>query len=585
MIHLRIIDDMSTKKQSTITKRFDQANSGRDFSVYTWRMDAALEAKARSILPYFGDIQEGDVIVDAGSGTGALAELVAKTFQESRPMVIALDISHELQERAREDRCLTKLVLGDASRRHFPDNTIAVKYFSTVLHEIFSFGGRYPALKRTLETTYDELIPGGRIIIRDFARAPHGDPVYMRFVEDRDASLSGLSSSGSFDYDRLSPSALLERFQKEFGGGNVFTYSKTSILGKMYYVIDPEWAHEFYLRKDYTGNWRQEIREQYSYWTLHEARVALENAGFVNVKVIPDPNEYILKNRLRGKVELYWRLGSELRSVDFPPTHMIVYGEKPLSKRQRFHKTSYVFPAIVDYTGLAASVIVDVKQHTVVCGTRQFRVTRDEPLVGDKKRIYYVEGEQRCVLKVIRPDVYNLHNAFKSMFQIVERQHVLKAYGVNHMTILDYDHDGPPYRFVVQEAFPEEAICAADLIVNNTLTGSDIRQIAEVVNSFETQKEWQLDMNPFSWFRAPSSNSQATVMVYVAGKVYRYDERWRFWNIGLPQWTDSRYIQEASEFTAAIPKQKDVRRQQDLWRSHPEKLGLWLRYLDGAVVV
>jgi len=41
-----------------------------------------------------------------------------------------------------------------------------------------------------------------------------------------------------------------------------------------------------------------------------------------------DPNEYILTNRLRGKIGLYVMGGSgNLEQIDFPTTHMLVAGD------------------------------------------------------------------------------------------------------------------------------------------------------------------------------------------------------------------------------------------------------------------
>ncbi len=573
---------MSVAIKGTTKKRFQEANHGRDYSVYAWRMDAALESKARSLLPYFGDIQENDVIVDAGSGTGALAELIAFTFREVRPRVFGLDLSHELHERAQAEQRLTKLVFGDASRKQFPDHSVAVKYFSTSLHEIFSFCGRYRALKRTLDSTLHELIPGGRIIIRDFAKAPHGPRVYMKLRENVKSTVKqAKQSSGYIDYNTLSVSALLHRFQKEFSGGNAFTFSKTLIRGEVYYVIEPEWAHEFYLRKDYTGNWRQEIKEQYTYWTLHEARIALEQAGFVNVKVIPDPNEYILTNRLRGKVALYWRVGNELREVDFPPTHMIVYGEKPRSSRRTTQQTS-VDQLLTNYEKLVDSCEVDQVAKVIMVGKKRFAWDGSPPLIGDKKFVYRLAGNRtrRRVLKVARRDAYNLHNVFKSMYQVIERQWVLKEYRVPHMSVLDFDREGPPYRFVIQEALPPDAVCAADLIKSGELGEIDIRQIAEIVNAFERKREWQLDMNPFGWFRTSERAARVSRMVYVTGKVYRYDEMWGFLSVGLLQWIDPVFVQNAHKFTAEIPNHRFQQSFLKEWeRGDSDRLQVWKRYL------
>lgn len=320
-------DSDITYDAKKIRKDFETANEHRDYSIYTRLMDAAVEAKARSLFPHF-NVKKGDIIVDAGSGTGALTKLVLRTFPDAK--VFALDISKELQKRMNKGESHIKIVFGDAAEQNFLDNSVAVKYYSTSGHEIESFGGR-GRMRMAIENTFQELKPGGRVVIRDFAKPSGVNPVYMKILSRVGVdSIPQDVNSENIDYNVLSTRALFDRFQKEFGGGSAFHYERVVIDGEEYFKIDQEWAHEFYLRKDYTANWRQEIKEKYTYWTMEEARQTLNDIGYVNVRVIPDPNEYILNNRLEGKIALYELVdGGRLRLVQFPPTHMVIVGEKP----------------------------------------------------------------------------------------------------------------------------------------------------------------------------------------------------------------------------------------------------------------
>ena len=99
-------------------ERFVVANEHRDYTIYTKSMDAALEAKAGSIFPFFGEVPEGATIVDIGSGTGKLAELAARNFHSAK--VFALDYSHELLEMAGDDRTFIKPVLVTQLNKIFP---------------------------------------------------------------------------------------------------------------------------------------------------------------------------------------------------------------------------------------------------------------------------------------------------------------------------------------------------------------------------------------------------------------------------------------------------------------------------------
>lgn len=560
-----------------LRKQFEAANEHRDFSIYTRAMDAALEAKAQSIFPHF-NIEEGDVIVDAGSGTGALAELVAREFRGAR--VYALDISHELQERAEEEKALTHLVYGDAADRNFPENSVKVKYYSTSGHEIESFGGA-GGMRRAMEHSFAELEPGGRVIIRDFAKPSRAEPIFMKIISNVGLKEVPMGiKDEDIDYSVLSTGALLNRFQKEFRGGGAFSVERVEVEGERYIKIDPEWAHEFYLRKDYTANWRQEIKEKYTYWTPEQAKRILEGIGYVNVRVIPDPNEFILQNRLEGKIALY-EMGEDgkLARIPFPMTHMVVIGEKPLSIAQK--EKAKENPWEADYKKVFSSIEFDEKRGVVRIGKKEFEVDRAKPIVGTKKIIFGLQGEPLRVLKIARADTRNDHNVFTSMFQIVERQDVLRRYKTPHLKIVEHDSGGPPFRYVVQEAVPKGAISAADLIRKGMFGEEDIKQMARVVNAYEKGKEWQLDTNPFSWFRVQKGGG--TEMVYVSGKVYRYDEQWEFKKVGLLQWVDPQYVKQGQNFSAAIPVLKSYEKLRTQWEKGGGVIDWWKKYLDWRI--
>jgi ubiquinone/menaquinone biosynthesis C-methylase UbiE len=558
-----------------IREAFNAANENRDYSIYTQAMDAALEAKAQSLFPLF-TIDEGDVIVDAGSGTGALAELAAKEFRGAH--VYALDLSHELQVRADETRALTKLVYGDASKKVFPENSVKVKYYSTSGHEIESFGGA-GRMREAIENTFQELVPGGRIIIRDFAKPSIEGPVLMRIHSQvGEPAVPAGTPPEAIDYNALSTRALLDRFKEEFRGGGVVTFTTKLVEGVEYVSIDPEWAHEFYLRKDYTANWRQEIKEKYTYWKAEEAEAHLAAAGYVHVRVIPDPNQYILKNRLEGKISLYQQKAGELQAIPFPPTHFIIVGEKPLTPGEKIGASPRL-PEAVDYRALLSSISIDREHKSVRIGEDEFLIESAKPQVGSKKWTFKLQG-RREVLKIVRPDTHSHHNVFKSFSQVIDREHILDSYGVPHMRITGRDPAGPPYRYYTQE-MAEHAVSVADLVRTHSLEAEDIRQIAAIINKFEKGKVWQLDTNPHNWFRVAHPDGTSS-LTYVDGKVYRYDEKWEFKRVGLLQWVDPSFIQRGAELSAAIPQEKEVAEFHERWKQD-EALALWRSELDSDI--
>ncbi|HEU0051002.1 MAG TPA: methyltransferase domain-containing protein, partial [Patescibacteria group bacterium] len=370
-----------------LKEQFREANEKRDYSVYTWLMDAALEAKAKSIFPYI-DAEEGDVIVDAGSGTGALAELAARAFRGTE--VYALDISHELRTRAQEKQALIHLAYGDASEQVFPENSVKVKYYSTSGHEIESFGGA-GRMRAAMESTWRELVPGGRVIVRDFAKPSFSGPVYLQILSQVGLPHAPADASPEMiDYNKLSTSALLERFQHEFGGGGRFTYENVLIGGVHYFKMSAEWAHEFYLRKDYTGNWHQEIQEKYTYWSPEEARALLEELGYEHVQVIPDPNDWIIKNRLEGRVALFSKKGKTLIPMPFPPTHMIVVGDKPKEKISESRNRAPL--PEVNYRTVLSRIQIHPAEQRLTIDDRTFALADVPPFRGQKKIGYVLSG-------------------------------------------------------------------------------------------------------------------------------------------------------------------------------------------------
>jgi len=570
----------NTRSAATLAliRNFEEANRSRDFSTYNWRMDAALEAKARTIFRFFPDIITRDVIVDAGSGTGALGELAAQTFPHSK--VKLLDISHELREHAGQERVFGELVFGDAAEQNFPDNSVKVKYYSTSGHEVESFGGA-GRMKTAVENSFRELTPGGRLLVRDFAKPSIKGPVYMKLADIGGTDVPADMNPNDIDYSKLSQMALFKRFHQEFRGGNAFDYEQVNIGGEEYIKLDAEWAHEFYLRKDYTGNWRNEIKEKYTYWDPQQAAAILKNAGYVNVRVEPELNEYIYNNRLKDKVRLFQITDSgRLKQIDIPSTHMVVTGDKPENAAAAAVETREAYPKGIDYKKLLSSVSYDRERDEVRVGETKFKVA-GPPLIGSKKLIFRLANSPGQVLKVVRGDTFNDHNAFKSLFQSVARQKVLDELGVQHLRVVESDSAGPPYRYIIQEAAPQSAVSAADLIKQGGLTETDIKQMAEIVNKSEKGKQWQLDTNPFSWYRLPDGD--ATKMVYASAKVYHYDENWRFARVGLPQWLNPEYVKAGQNFSAVIPKLADLKHLDDVWHNRSPEAVWWKKYLDPSL--
>lgn len=547
------------------------SETGRDLTIYSELMDAALKAKAASIMPYFGDVSDRSIIVDVGSGTGQLAEYISRELRSSN--IYAVDFSHDMLALASNNLSKINLVHDDATKLDkIPNESTDIIYHGTVGHEIQTFRG-LSGLDESLQASYRCLKPGGREIWRDFIKPPEGEVYLEILTNDGVNTIEEATQNGFLDYSLLSTKALFECFYRQFKGGNAFVYENVTENGHNLIKLPAQYAQEFILRKDYTANWRQEIEEEYTYWTQDETRLAFEKTGFTKIEVINDDNEYIRNNRLRGKIALYINDGSGLKPVEFP-THMVVVGYK---EQTATIKTEDNKIKPVDFPSLLNSI--KIKDDSIKIDHQEF--PRGELLGrGQHKEVYLLDdGKNDKVIKIVRKDMTTFYSAFSSLQQSVERQYILENFGVKYMKIYDYDRNGPPYRFLIQEKIPKGSICASELIISGELKEENIAQMAQIVNAFENSKQWQIDTNPFNWYR--TNKDGKSEMVYIGGTVYRYNENWSFDKVGLLQWVDPRYVESSQNQSAKIPNQTEVQDFAKRWHKLDTKYAnWWKKYLS-----
>ena len=574
--------------ESNQPTEMERANVGRDYSVYIWRMDAASEAKVMSLFSRFHEIFDGMKIVDMGSGTGLVAEKIAEKCRKLgfSVEVFAVDVSHEFYD-ASSDQPLIQLIFGDASTAVLPDNSVDCIYFSTSGHEIESFCGR-GKMKVAVARAFNALRSDGQLIIRDFVKPNIPGPILMEIPRDDGVSVDLETPSEKIDYNQLSTYAKFLRFHHEFAGGGAFTFTECMIAGKQLIQIDAEWAYEFYMRKEYTGNWRNEIKEKYSYWTLQEANEVLAATGFTEITVEEDSSEFMLNNWLRGKIGLFQLADDKtLNVIDFPPTHMIISGRKPTSEAT--NEITATQPNSVDFQELIDSIEVDEANGVINFYPSTSIAIEPRPVaVGTKFTLYKLRDNPRQVIKIPNRNYFNSLrysqqvNQFKALLQTVELQSILEQFQTPHLAVTATDPEGPPYRFLIQEALPEGSTCAADLILSGNLAEEDIRQFCEIINQYETNKTYQLDSNPFAWYRVPQPDGTFR-LTYLSGKVYSYHDNWKFSQIGLLQWTDNNYLENASYYSAAIPKKNEQLHFAHAWYASSDVFSIWKKYLEPSI--
>lgn len=548
------------------------SETGRDLTIYGELMDAALKAKAASIMPYFGQVSDQSIIVDVGSGTGQLAEYIAGELHT--PNVYAVDFSHDMLALASINLSKINLVHDDATKLDkIPSESADVIYHGTVGHEIQTFRG-ISGLEESIKTSFRCLKPGGREVWRDFVKPPKGEVYLEILTNDGVETIDEATKNGFLDYNLLSTKALFECFYQQFKGGNAFVYENVVQEGHELIKLPAKYAQEFILRKDYTANWRQEIEEEYTYWTQDEAKLAFEKAGFTQIEVIDDDNEYIRNNRLTGKVALYVNDGLELKPIEFT-THMVIVAHKDQTTIIDKKDDKKIKP--IDFSLLLDSV--KVKNDSIKVDNQEF--PKGELLGrGQHKEVYLVDdGKNDKVIKIVRKDMTTFYSAFSSLQQSVERQFVLDNFGVKYMKTYDYDKSGPPYRFLIQEKIPKGSICASDLVTNGELKEENVAQMAQIINAFENSKQWQIDTNPFNWYRVYKNGKSE--MVYIGGTVYRYNENWSFDKVGLPQWVNPKYIEGSQNQSAKIPNQAEAQDFAKRWQNLDTKYATWWKkYLD-----
>ncbi len=224
---------------------------------------------------------------------------------------------------------------------------------------------------------------------------------------------------------------------------------------------------------------------------------------------------------------------------------------------------------------LLKSIIWNPEKLELRIGEKTFKISdKIAPIIGTKKIAYLLENETEFI-KVVKNSNPDTQEIFQAMQLTFDGQEILKQYQIPTPKILEFDPAGPPFRYFIQEAVPSRSISAAELIKAGLLTENDIKHIAEIVNKFELEEKWQIDTNPFNWYR---SNDQ---MTYVDGKVYSYSSDWEFKKVGLLQWTNPKFILNAVNKSAAIPSQNEQEEFAKSWTvSTNQQILLWKKYLD-----
>ena len=289
----------------------------RNYDTYAQSMDNIVKLKFEDIRPF---VVQGK-IVDAGCSTGSLIRLLAQEFSESD--IIGIEAARKFYEFARMREYATPFVFfyrRNIFEQNFKPQSINTFIYSSVFHEIYSYLGR-KALHNLINHTYTQLDFFGRIIIRDVVGPDKPQKAVLMELAEKDGKVDGHVSE-------LSTYAKFFRFAKEFKPRKI-VFSKVVIGKKKFIKLSLRDAYEYISKMTYVDNWDSELHEEFGFYSFGQWKAVLEKAGF---KIINGSrafhNPYIVEKKYRGRAVLYTLKGRKLVPEEYPPTNMILVGEK-----------------------------------------------------------------------------------------------------------------------------------------------------------------------------------------------------------------------------------------------------------------
>lgn len=332
---LRLFRDPLLTDQGSLTEM-------RNYSTYARGMSdqAILELK-------YQDIRHAIVpgkIVDEGCADGALLVPIARDFPDSD--LIGIEITGEFLARCHE-RQRAQEYAGTYIHFHqrniaepiFEPNSIDTTICNSTTHELWSYGQQANTVRAYLREKHRQTRPGGRLVIRDVVGPEDsGQEVYL-WCNDADGAVSG-------PIETLSTAARFDRFACEYLRSAITAgrrrpedaihFRTEMIAGRTYRILSLKDAVEFMMKKDYTDNWDSELQEEFAFWSFTQWKQELQAAGWQIIEDAAHPergsrvyrNEWIVTNRLVGKVALFRKSGDQLDPMDYPVTNMILVGRK-----------------------------------------------------------------------------------------------------------------------------------------------------------------------------------------------------------------------------------------------------------------
>lgn len=311
----------------------------RDYNTYVRQMDDIAALKYTETAPYIRPGRVGDI----GCAVGSWLKLACEDARCRECDFYGIEVARHLfdvcQQRKHNGEFKNPFVFF--SQRNavtglvFEKGSMNTIHTSSLTHEIESYGSREDLLA-FIKNRLDELTPGGIWINRDVVGPPNKQQTVLiqlcttdgrnedwnKLFDTRENLahyLTGLSTYGRF-----------LRFKQDFRRAEGYTLQaeEVNLNGLPYIRLALKDACEFMSRKDYTDNWQSEMHETFCFWDFDEWKKALASIGF---DILPESkayaNEWIIKNRLEGKVALF-TAEVQPKPIKFPAMNMLLLATK-----------------------------------------------------------------------------------------------------------------------------------------------------------------------------------------------------------------------------------------------------------------
>jgi SAM-dependent methyltransferase len=281
-------------------------------------------------------------IVDIGCGAGAVLELADREPPLTESDLIGVEVARHLF-----DECVHKKAQGVFQNPNvffyqrnvlngavFPARSIDTTLTFALTHEIWSYGDRLASVRRFVQAIYDHTVPGGVWINSDVCGPDGRDrPVVLRLDRsDGQNPPSTRADLGQLPADEveqyvagLSTRARLDQFAVDCSFP--LPFEAVGDDGSVRLTLGA--AMDFLTRKDYTGNWLSEAREQFCGLEFADWKALLADVGFeVDAASRAWRNDWIVEHRLAPTASLSQPDG---RPLDWPVTHVLLVARRPLN--------------------------------------------------------------------------------------------------------------------------------------------------------------------------------------------------------------------------------------------------------------